>query len=200
MVFERGPKAKKKVPLSPAAAQKKQARINRALSKYTEFPEYPEHMYQRALDDLQLATGAIFELDKMIARTNALLHQAQGAYTGKISVRFKLAGGTGADRQNRVPNAVVWFGGDGPNIYKPVSERLTRVKLPKLKTNRLPVRRLLNHLQMLLDKREAMAMRVVDFSRSIKQSRDGITRAGVATNRIEAEIPNLLEVDFTKVI
>lgn len=187
-------------PLSPRAKQAKQDRINNALKKYTEFPEYQEHLYQRVLGDVQTATGAIYALDEMISRLNVALHQAQGSRTGKISVRFTKSGGSQLKVQNRAPQPVVWFGGDGPTIYKKVDERLTRVKMHGLTINRRPTRKVLNHLQILLDKRAMIVEWLDNFSKAMKMVAPGITTVGVQTNDLLEEIPKMLEVDFTKVL
>jgi hypothetical protein len=190
-------KKTKSAPLSPKAAAKKQERINKALAKYTEKAAYPEIMYQRTLKDLKMAAGSIYLLDIMIADLNKLLHQAQGARTGKISIRFTKDGSS--LERDRSPRPIVWFGGDGPTIYKRVDERLTRVKMHGLTINRRPVRKLLNQIQILLDKRAALVGSLTNFSQTMKQYSPGITSARVATNNLMEEIPKMLEVDFTKV-
>jgi hypothetical protein len=188
-----------RAPLSPEAKRAKQARIDKALSKYTEWPEYPENLYQRILGDAKRATGAIFALDQMIARLNQSLHQAQGVRPGKISIRYTRLGGSGIKAQDRVPNAVVWFGGDGPTVYKKVDERLTRVKVRGITVNRRPIRKILNQMQIILDKRAAIVETLSQFSRATKSCIPGITTTFMDTEKLLVEIPRMLEHDFTKV-
>jgi hypothetical protein len=189
-----------RAPLSPEAKQAKQARIDKALSKYTERPEFPENLYQRILGDAETAAGAIFALDQMMAKLNQKLHQAQGARPGKISIRYTKLGGSGTKAQDRVPHPVVWFGGDGPTVYKKVDERLTRVKVRGITVNRMPIRKILNQMQVILDKRAALVEILSYFSRATKHSVPGITTMFMDTEKLLAALPDMLEHDFTKVV
>lgn len=188
-----------RAPLSPEAKRAKQARIDKALSKYTERPEFPENLYQRILGDAETLAGSIYALDQMMARLNQKLHQAQGVRPGKISIRYTKLGSGSAKGQDRVPHPVVWFGGDGPTVYKRVDERLTRVKVRGITVNRRPIRKILNQMQIILDKRAALVEISSYFSRAAKHSIPGITTTFMDTEKLLAEIPDMMEHDFTKV-